>query len=831
MSNISRVIKTILRLKDEMSESLLKNSKATLKLKEQVEKARDQVKKFQVVNVKATAGLKEQQAKVKSLTSVQNKNNKTIVKTKADIEKYKNMTGLTTKQIEKNNKKILEAKRKFDELSKAQHETTSSLQNANNRIKSYNTSIKANNKAISYANKRITKYTKKIKKNTATQKKAQSAVNRWGKGAIKSIDKVIKRTVQLGAAIIALSGALIIKSGFTGLKSLDEGARKVKTIAGESLTLKKIQEDILKVSKKTGISFEEIAETQYNAISAGVKASESIKATVLASKLSKAGFTDANSALKVMTSTMNVYGLSGQKAMAGISDKLMATQNLGVTTVAELSSSIGGLTPIAQKAGVSIDELFSGMASLTKNGLKTEAATASYKGVLSSLIKPSAEAARTAKELGIDFSVAGLKSKGLSKFLIELREKTGGSTETMAKLFGGVEALSGALILTGGGLKDFDVAMVGMKNSTGKTDEAFKIMSNSIGERISRLGNTLTTLTTRLLKTQSDAINSLIGGIEQWIDKNEKNIKVFINNFANGISSLMKTIKSLYEFFKKYRHYIEGLGIIIGVIYTIVKAFEALKYIMIGINIVAGLINGTLATSPLGIIAITIGLVVGALYLLWRNMDSIIAIFKSAWEWVKTLGNTFVDFAKNAIDKVVSSFSNLFDWLKNLGEAFLEFVTGIPLIGDVFTTYINVFKTIIDVAQNLFGWLKKIFGFDSEKKINITLNKRENSELGLKNRNQGSQMEQYANGGIATKASIFGEAGAEIAIPLNNSSRSKNLLTQANNIIGSGGSSKSESKGVTINLYGDFYGFEDFKEKIAKSFYEIIRDNNPNVVV
>ena len=713
-----------------MSGSLLKNSKATLKLKEQVEKARDQVKKFQVANVKATAGLKEQQAKVKSLTSVQNKNNKTIMKAKADIEKYKNMTGLTTKQIEKNNKKVLEAKRKFDELSKAQRETTSSLQDANNRIKSYNTSIKANNKAISYANKRITKYTEKIKKNTATQKKAQSAVNRWGKGAIKSIDKVIARTAKLGVVMTGAMLALGAKVGFGEAMDMEGYKVQLETAVKDTKEASELMSEAVEFSNKTPFETGAVVEA---------------------------------------TAKMEAYGISSRRWLGDVADMAGATNK-------------------------SIDQATEAMA---------DAVMGEWERLKEFGIKKEMLIANAAKKYG-DGIVFNKKGQVIDQIKMQdILQKT-----MQEKFKGGAEALSkttkGLWSTVTGITKTSLAKIVGMQE-----DGTIKQ-----GSMYARLKEQIKRVSDSLLKMQKDGTITKIA-----------------TKVTDGVMKMVNAFKKVFSFVKEHRKAIETGLVFVGMIYTTIKAFQALKNIMIGINIVAGLINGTLAISPLGIIAITIGVVVGALYLLWRNMDSIISVFKNAWEWVKTLGNTFVDFAKNAIDRVVSSFSNLFDWIKNLGEAFLEFVTGIPLIGDVFTTYINVFKTIIDVAQNLFGWLKKIFGFDSEKKINITLNKRENSELGLKNRNQGSQMEQYANGGIATKPSIFGEAGAEIAIPLNNSSRSKNLLTQANNIIGSHGeSSKSESKEVIINLYGDFYGFEDFKEKIAKSFYEIIRDNNPNVV-
>ncbi|MEC0171170.1 hypothetical protein [Paenibacillus graminis] len=49
------------------------------------------------------------------------------------------------------------------------------------------------------------------------------------------------------------------------------------------------------------------------------------------------------------------------------------------------------------------------------------------------------------------------------------------------------------------------------------------------------------------------------------------------------------------------------------------------------------------------------------------------------------------------------------------------------------------------------------------------------------------QMKQYADGGIATRPSVFGEAGPEIAIPLNDKPRSRSLLDMANDLMGNTG--------------------------------------------
>lgn len=730
MGNIAKVIKTILRLKDEMSVSLKKNSEATKRLSEKIKATRNRVKQFQVANTKATAGLKEQTNKIKALTSRKNKESKTMKKLAVQMQKYKDQTGLTSKQIAKNNQKIKEASAKYRKYGASIASINKSLKDANSSVKKYNTSIKANNKAIGYANKKISKYTEKIKKNIATQKEAQSAVNRWGKGAIKSIDKVIAKTVRLAAVMSGAVAALATKIGFSEAMDMEGYKMQLETAVKDTKKAGELMSEAVKFANKTPFETGEVVEA---------------------------------------TAKMEAYGISSKRWLADVADMAGAT-NKGIDQATEaMADAVMGEWERLKEFGIRKDMLMA--AASKKYG---DQVVFNNKGQVIDQIK-------------------------MQEVLQEtMRTKFKGGAEKQAK------TMRGLLSTVTGNIKS------SLRTITGMTDKGV-IRQGSIYEKLKQQIKKVTDI---LLKWQSDGT----------ITKIAKQV-------TSGVMKMVDTLKKVFGFVKEHRKAIETGLVFVGMIYTTVKAFQTLKNIMLGVNIVMGLLNGTLAISPLGWVAIGVGLVVGALYLLWRNLDTVKGFLTKTWEWIKTLGSALFDFANNAVNSVISSFASLFDWVKNLGEAFVGFIKGIPLIGDLFTVYIDVFKTIIDVAQNLFGWLKKIFGFDSEKKIDITLNKRENSELGLGKGNPGTPMKEYVKGGIATKASIFGEAGPEIAIPLNKSERSKNLLGKANNIIGGNNNTKSEDKILNFHFHGDVYGFEDFKEVLAKGLYELINENSPNVVV
>lgn len=510
----------------------------------------------------------------------------------------------------------------------------------------------------------LVKVSKNVDKVTREMKKSQNQIEKWKNKSVKAMDNVIKKSVKVGAAIGAAVGAVAVKVGFEGMKELDEGAAKVKSIAGNSLELKKIQGELLKSSTKTGVAVNELAESQYSAISSGVKASESIDAAVQSTKLAKAGFTDSDSALKLMTSTMNTFGLEGKAAMEEISDKMLITQNLGVTTVQELSGSLGGVTPIAKAAGASIDDVLSSVASLTKGGQSTEMAVTNLKGIMTSVIKPSKEAADTAKQLGIDFSVSAIKSKGFANFLEEIKEKTGGNTEVMGKLFSNTRALNGVLALTSDeGMKSFNNTMEAMKNSTGATDEAYETMTNTVGFKLDKLKNTSKNIFTSMMNTQSGLIGEYIDKMETWVNNNEEKIQQWVQSIGEGVTKMVDFIKSVFNFIKEHEKAIKTILIFVGTMYAVIKVVTLAKTALTGLHTIGLLLNGTLVATPLGWIILLIGGVVAAGYALYRNWDLIKEKAGELWVGIKESFAPWGEF-----------FSNLWEGIKAGFKAFINFI-------------------------------------------------------------------------------------------------------------------------------------------------------------
>lgn len=507
---------------------------------------------------------------------------------------------------------------------------------------------------MSQALVRITKSVDKVKEET---KESQTLIEKWKDKSVKAIDNVIKKSAKMAKAKAKAFGDLAVDTGFKGMIELETASVKVKSIAGNSLELNKIQSELLKNSTKTGVAVNKLADAQYAAMSSGVKAEESMDAAVLSSKLAISGFTDTNSALKLMTSTMDVYGLTGTEAMQSISDKMLVTQNLGGTSIGELASSLGSVTPITKSAGISLDEVLGAVGSLTKSGQSTSKAMAGLEGIMSNVIEPTEQAKDMAKKLGIDFSVSAIKSKGFAKWLEEIKVKTGGSTDAMDQLFGDVNALNAAISLTSeGGFNDFNNILGEVIDSAGMTDEAFEAMTNTIGFKLDKLKNTSNNIFTSMMNTQSGLIGEYIDKIETWFTNNEEKIQGWVQSIGDGVTKVVDFIKNVLSFIKEHEKLITTILVFVTTMYAVIKVIGVVVSVMGAWKEISTVLNGALTMPTLGWLVLAIGAVVAAGYLVWRNWEAIMEWFIGVIEKIKKAWKGLMEFLKNPVKGTIELF-------------------------------------------------------------------------------------------------------------------------------------------------------------------------------
>lgn len=282
---------------------------------------------------------------------------------------------------------------------------------------------------------------------------------------------------------------------------------KVGTIADlGKLSIQKLGSQITDTSNTMGIAATDIAEATYQAISAGQDTANAVEFAGQAAKLATAGFTSTTSAVDILTTALNAYGLSADQA-THVSDVLLTTQNLGKTSVDELSSSMGKVIPLAAAYNVSVENLSSGLAVMTANGIATAEATTYTKSMLNELGDTGSSVGKILQQqTGKSFAQLSADGKSLGDVLQVLYDSVGDDGTAFAGLWSSVEAGTGALSLVSGGADKFNGVLAQMVDSAGATDTAYQTMTDTFQHSMESLQTTAENLSIDLFEAMEPGL-------------------------------------------------------------------------------------------------------------------------------------------------------------------------------------------------------------------------------------------------------------------------------------------------------------------------------------
>lgn len=363
-------------------------------------------------------------------------------------------------------------------------------------------------------------------RDTATRvlSRIRGTVARLNKGVLGGLRKLKGAILSFKTLIVgALAGAAV--KVFT---SFETGLAQVSTLVDTNkVNMKQLGDGIKQLASDSGESFASLNAGLFDTISAGVDAADAMEFLGTATKLAIGGGTSTDQAIKGVVSLMNAYGLEASDA-AEISDSLFAAMQGGITTIGQLSSNVGKVAPVARKAGLSMDEMNAAIAALTKGGLSTEEAVTALKGTLQSLIKPTDLSIKAAEDLGIKWDAQALSSMGLLGVLKQLsRDGIKPTVEQQAALTGSSTAFVGVSALAADGAKNFTGILETMANKTGKSDEAFGKMNETLERKLLQAWQTVKVAIVEVVNVFADDLKVATDNFKNFIKNNTGNIERF----------------------------------------------------------------------------------------------------------------------------------------------------------------------------------------------------------------------------------------------------------------------------------------------------------------
>ena len=210
------------------------------------------------------------------------------------------------------------------------------------------------------------------------------------------------------------------------------------------------------------------------------------------------------------------------------------------------------------------------------------------------------------------------------------------------------------------------------------------------------------------------------------------------------------------------------------------------------------------AMGPIGLIILGIVAAVAAAILIFKNWDKIVETVKKTWD---TVWNGIKSLFDTVMGKLESVFNSKLGWLLPGGAL----IKGLNLLKDNWDTIWNGMKATVSlVVDGIKGYVNLLISalnlmIRGANKISIKVPSWV-PKIGGKGFSLNiPEIPSLAAGGIVTKPTLamLGEAGPEAVVPL--------------------GSRGAAAGGITINILGPTYGFDDFERKVGSAIRDGVR--------
>jgi len=517
----------------------------------------------------------------------------------------------------------------------------------------------------------------------------------WDKGikrvdsSSKSISGTLKTLAKVGfAAVAAGMTAAIYKAN-----EYQKAFRNVSTLTDQTTgELQDMSLGLLRLDSSLG-STTELTRAMYDAISAGAKPGKQAFETVeSAAKFAKAAMADNAASVRLLSATVNAYGSMVDKSGKKMYDSEKAaniffkTIKLGVVTGEQLSATIGDSIPLFASMNIPVEQLASGLAAMTKQGVNSAEATTQLNAIVNAFLKPSTDLTKVLKEQGYESGQAFIQSQGLTGALDVLKTATESGKYETADLVKNIRGMKGVLALSGQGAEIYNDTLNEMADASGAVDTAF-----------AKQEKTFATLKTELGKT---AI--IVGNIG----------KSFTDKIAGGAQSALEAINE-FILGQKGLETFSNIAAKVGGAFQVIKEFATEVYDLFAENLNETITELKEEFDDLFSSSMDQGAVFDALSvavnLLGAGFNIIVAVTKLVIKYWLNLISIGIDIAK--------TFKSVWD-----------VITGKAEWGDVKDSLMQVKDGYVKLGKDLIDDTKNVIGEAKEQWNTLTKNAEDNSE-------------------------------------------------------------------------------------------------------
>ncbi|KAA6346439.1 hypothetical protein EZS27_006089, partial [termite gut metagenome] len=520
----------------------------------------------------------------------------------------------------------------------------------------------------------IREYNKEIAKLT---EEVEALENASGGGKFKGWVNEIFDTIP-GANLlknpVATATAALTFAGSQGMK-LDESMAQVNITAQLDETgLGELKEKLKNIAKdnKTDIL---VAPKGFEAINSQLDDVD-LSLSILDASLkgSKAGFTDLDTVSAALAQTLSIVGKENTTAME-VLDTFFAAKRVGAGEFADFSQYMPNLIAGASNLGIAYKEVAGTFAYMTGKGQSAERAAVLMTNAFSVLGR--GEIRKKMETVGVKIFDDEGKTRGVLDIFTDLQGVMSGLNDeqksTLLEKLGitDKEAKSAFAVMT----SDIDKlreSMNGVVNSAGETDAALEFSANSV-QKATEVWNQLQNIGTEIGELMLPLIYGGLSIAGTVLDGVSVTLSFVTGLFSSWFSSLQEgnplvvgltAAVGLYTVAMGINYAITQKAVVLAGIKKIADTAQTLA--TWGLTTAQWALNTAFYASPLGWIALAVGVVVGVVTLCWQKFEGFRVAILGVWSVIKEFGSTLLDSVVKPFKQVLSGIGGVCSAIVNL---------------------------------------------------------------------------------------------------------------------------------------------------------------------
>ena len=237
----------------------------------------------------------------------------------------------------------------------------------------------------------------------AQQHKISIAVQGKDDGASKTLDALAgkiegfgKKSKEMGEWMTLGDTTPIIGLGIAAIKASTDLNAAMANVASLGVPIERVEElksSVQDVAIEVGKTTGDIAGGLYQVISAFGDSVDTVEILRINAIAAAAGLATTEDAIALTSAVTKGFGDTSADAVQKAADLAFVTVQLGQTTFPELASAMGKVVPLAATLGITQEELFASMATLTGVTGNAAEVTTQMRATYQALIKPTADMA------------------------------------------------------------------------------------------------------------------------------------------------------------------------------------------------------------------------------------------------------------------------------------------------------------------------------------------------------------------------------------------------------------------------------------------------------